>query len=140
MQLFGVIFSTFCGKKKIIWKHWKHCSVRTEKLHRKKVKKKNFIWEEFFFRKTSFFRAKNKTVIRRGPMQFSLYCSRCIMHRYLIVNVLISIRTWWYKHMWKALLALEISYKILQNWIWIRNWKKCIYIIQRLSDHVVCCL
>ena len=37
-------------------------------MHRKKVKKKKKIWEEFFFlEKPVFFRAKNKTVIRRGP-------------------------------------------------------------------------
>ena len=53
----------FCGqkKKKIFWKH---CSVRTEKLHRKKVKKNYFfLWEEIFFSENPvFFRAKNATV------------------------------------------------------------------------------
>ena len=45
-QLMRVVFSNFCGQKKI--KIWKHCSVRTEKLHKKKVKKKLFLWEIFF--------------------------------------------------------------------------------------------
>ena len=36
----------------------------------------------FFLEKPVFFRAKNKTVIRRGPMQSSLYCSRPQVHYY----------------------------------------------------------
>jgi len=39
---FGWFFQLFVGKKK-----WKHCSIRTVKLHRKKVKKIYF-WGKFF--------------------------------------------------------------------------------------------
>ena len=64
----GGYFNFLWSKKKFFF-FWKHCSVRTEKLHRKKVKKKFIFWgEEFFFlEKPVFFRAENKTVIRRGP-------------------------------------------------------------------------
>ena len=59
----GRLWATFEGgffnflwakkKKKIFWKH---CSVRTEKLHRKKVKKNIFfLGRIYFFRKTIFF-------------------------------------------------------------------------------------
>jgi hypothetical protein len=60
-QLLREIFSTFCGQKKNFF-FLKHCIVRTEKLHRKKVK--FFLGgEEFFFsEKPVFFRAKNSTV------------------------------------------------------------------------------
>ena len=56
-QLLREVFSIFCGpKKRIKTVFWKHCSVRTEKLHRKKVKKKYFLGGKiFFFRKTFFF-------------------------------------------------------------------------------------
>ena len=75
MQLFGVVFSTFCGQKKKK-KNWKHCSVRTEKLHWKKVKKKKSFWEDFFFQKNHFFRAKNATVTtwRSGTDFCWLFC------------------------------------------------------------------
>ena len=47
-NFWGRFFSTFCGKK--------HCSVRTEKLHRKKVKKIFiFFGKNFFFQKNQFF-------------------------------------------------------------------------------------
>ena len=62
-KMFGPIMSNFWGrffqlfvgkkKKKIFWKH---CSVRTEKLHRKKVKKIFiFFGKNFFFQKNQFF-------------------------------------------------------------------------------------
>ena len=55
-QLLREVFSTFCGQKKIKFFFWKHCSVCTKKLHRKKVKKNYFfLGRIFFFRKTSFF-------------------------------------------------------------------------------------
>ena len=56
-NFWGRFFQLFVGKKKKMI--WKHCNVRTEKLHRKKVKK------NFFCRKTIFFRAKNSTVGNR---------------------------------------------------------------------------
>ena len=40
----------------------KHCSVRTEKLHKEKVKKNLGVGKKNYFRKISFFRAKNATV------------------------------------------------------------------------------
>ena len=49
-------FFNFLWAKKNIYIFWKHCSVRTEKLHRKKVKKNYFfLGRIFFFRKTNFF-------------------------------------------------------------------------------------
>ena len=43
-QLFWVVFSIFHGQKKIFFEFFLHCSVRTEKLHKIKLKffKKNF--------------------------------------------------------------------------------------------------
>ena len=65
---FLACFFTFSGSKKFLKFFWKHHSVRTEKLHRKKVKKNFFGGGNFFFlEKPGFFRAKYKTVIRRGP-------------------------------------------------------------------------
>ena len=63
-NFWGRFFQLFVVKKKKK-KIWKHCSVRTEKLHRKKVKKKYFFfWEEFFFLEKPFFLGLK---IRRGP-------------------------------------------------------------------------
>ena len=53
-QLLREVFSTFCVQKRK--KIWKHCSVRTEKLHRKKVKIFFiFFGKNFFFQKNQFF-------------------------------------------------------------------------------------
>ena len=62
-QLFWVVFSIFHGQKIKFLISFLHCSVRTEKLHKIKLKffKKNFE-KKFYLRKTSFFRAKNVTV------------------------------------------------------------------------------
>jgi hypothetical protein len=38
MQLLGVVFSTFCGQKIILENFEKHPSVRSEKLHKIKLK------------------------------------------------------------------------------------------------------
>ena len=58
-NFWGRFFQLFVVKKKILKIFWKHCSVRTEKLHRKKVKKNIIFLEEFFFsEKPVFFRAK----------------------------------------------------------------------------------
>ena len=53
-QLFWVVFSIFHGQKKIFFEFILHCSVRTEKLHKIKLKffKKNF-GKKFYLRKTS---------------------------------------------------------------------------------------
>ena len=70
MQLFEVIFQLFVGKKKKNF-FWKHCSVRTEKLHRKKVKKIFLGGKNFFRVKNQFFLGLilfwNKSLIHRGP-------------------------------------------------------------------------
>ena len=42
MELFEVVFSTFCGQKKYLKKFQKYFSIRTEKLHNIKVYKKNY--------------------------------------------------------------------------------------------------
>ena len=44
----GWVFQLFVAKKKKK-KNWKHCSVRTEKLHWKKVKKNKFFLGKFLF-------------------------------------------------------------------------------------------
>ena len=59
-QLFGVVFSTFCGQKKK--RIWKHCSVRTEKFFGGEV---FFSGEKPFFLELILF--WNKSVIHRGP-------------------------------------------------------------------------
>ena len=64
-QLLGVVFFNFLWAKKKNYFVWKHCSVCTEKLDRKKVKKFFLGGEDFFFGKNQvFFRAKNATVSR----------------------------------------------------------------------------
>ena len=60
-SFWGPVFHFF-GVKKIKKNFWKHHSIRTEKLHWKKVKQNVFFWEEFFFQKNHFFMAKNATV------------------------------------------------------------------------------
>ena len=54
-QLLRPVFSLFRGQKKILKIFWKHHSVRTEKLHWKKVKKKNLGGDNFFFQKNHFY-------------------------------------------------------------------------------------
>ena len=55
-QLFEVVFSTFWGQKKIFFEFFLHCSVRTEKLHKIKLKFfKKIFGKKFYLRKTSFF-------------------------------------------------------------------------------------
>ena len=66
----GWFFQLFVVKNKN--KIWKHCSVRTEKLHRKKVNFFYFFWENFYFYFLVFFLYRlilfwNKSVIHRGP-------------------------------------------------------------------------
>ena len=62
-QLFWVVFSIFHGQKKIFFEFFLHCSVRTEKLHKIKLKFfKKIFGNKFYLRKTTFFRAKNATV------------------------------------------------------------------------------
>ena len=39
LQLFGEVFSTFCGQKIRLNFFKKYCSIRTEKLHNIKLKK-----------------------------------------------------------------------------------------------------
>ena len=76
-QLLRPVFSLFRGQKKFLKFFWKHHSVRTEKLHWKKVKKKFWGGEIFFFfRKNIFLRAKNATVstLRSGTDYCWLYC------------------------------------------------------------------
>ena len=53
-QLLRPIFSLFRGQKNILIFFWKHHSVRTEKLHRKKVKKIFLGGFSFFFQKNHF--------------------------------------------------------------------------------------
>ena len=54
-NFWGRFFQLFVGKKKKNF-FWKHCSVRTEKLHRKKVKFFIFFFgKNFFFQKNQFF-------------------------------------------------------------------------------------
>ena len=78
-QLFLVFFSIFHWQKKIIFDFFLHFSVRTEKLHKIKLKffKKNF-GKKIYLRKTSFFRAKNATVstLRSGTDYCWLYCGK----------------------------------------------------------------
>jgi hypothetical protein len=55
-QLFWVVFSIFHGQKIYFLIFFLHCSVRTEKLHKTKLKIfKNFMGKNFYLRKTSFF-------------------------------------------------------------------------------------
>jgi hypothetical protein len=51
-NFFGWFFQFFMGKKLKKYIFYLHCSVRTEKLH--KIKLKNF-WEIFLFQKNQFF-------------------------------------------------------------------------------------
>ena len=55
-QLFWVVFSIFHGQKKFFFEFFLHCSVRTEKLHKIKLKffKKNF-GKKIYLKKTIFF-------------------------------------------------------------------------------------
>ena len=75
----GRFFQVFVVKK-----NWKHCSVRTEKLHRKKVKIYIFFGKYFFRGKNQFFLGLilfwNKSIIHRGP--------------YSIVSVKVSAAEW----------------------------------------------
>ena len=72
---FEARFFTFPGSKKILKSFWKHHSVRTEKLHWKKVKK-NLGGGGIFFSEKPFFRAKNATVgtLRSETDYCWLYC------------------------------------------------------------------
>ena len=59
----------------------KYLRVRTEKLHRIKVKKKVIkIWKVFFGGKTQFFRAKNLSVNNEGRDQTSVLLSVMFSH------------------------------------------------------------
>ena len=55
-QLLRPVFPLFRGQKNILKYFWKHHSVRTEKLHRKKVKKKIFflaiLWQKCAWKNT----------------------------------------------------------------------------------------
>ena len=42
-QLLRMVFSTFCGQNKFLKTFWKHCRVRTKKLH--KIKLKHFFFK-----------------------------------------------------------------------------------------------
>ena len=71
MPVFQTAFFFTFSESKIFLFFWKHCSIRTETLHRKKV----FFFLDFFFyfRKTSFFRAKDATVlVHRGREQTTI--------------------------------------------------------------------
>ena len=62
-NFWGQFFSLFWVKKRFSFFFWKHCCVRTEKLHKIKLKFfKKIFGKKFYLRKTSFFRAKNATV------------------------------------------------------------------------------
>ena len=54
-QLLRPVSSLFWGQKKIFKFFWKYHIVRTEKLHWKKVKKKNFLGGRIFFSEKPFF-------------------------------------------------------------------------------------
>ena len=54
-QLLRPVFPLFRGQKNILNFFWKHHSVRTEKLQRKKVKKNIFFLGRFFFSEKPFF-------------------------------------------------------------------------------------
>jgi hypothetical protein len=55
-QFFWVVFSIFHGQKFNFFKFFLHCSVRTEKLHKIKLKFfKKIFGKKNYFRKTSFF-------------------------------------------------------------------------------------
>ena len=80
-QLLRPVFPLFRGQKNILNFFWKHHSVRTEKLHRKKVKKKHFFFGKiFFFQKNLFFLGLkfewnlSVNTERSGPDYCWLYC------------------------------------------------------------------
>jgi hypothetical protein len=76
-QLFWVVFSIFHRQKIKKNIFFLHCSVRTEKLHKIKLKIKKKILGKFFItEKPVFFRAKNATVstLRSGTDYCWLYC------------------------------------------------------------------
>ena len=55
-QLFWVFFSIFHGQKEICFEFFLHCCVRTEKVHKIKLKIfKKIFGKKFYLRKTSFF-------------------------------------------------------------------------------------
>ena len=75
-NFFGWFFQFLMGKKKK-FEFFLHFSVRTEKLHKIKLKFfKKIFGKKFYFRKTSFFRAKNAIVStgRSGTDYCWLYC------------------------------------------------------------------
>ena len=70
-----------------------HCSVRTEKLQKRKLKFFLKIFGKiFYFRKTSFFRAKNATVTtqRSGTDYCWLYCGEISANIYNIFELFIT--------------------------------------------------
>ena len=80
-QLLRPVFSLFWGQNFFIKFFWKNHSVRTEKLHRKKVKKKYFFWGRFFFFHKTLFVLGLKfewnlsvNTERSGPDYCWLYC------------------------------------------------------------------
>jgi len=82
-QLLRPVFSLFRDQKRNLIFFWKHHSVRTEKLHRKKVKKIFiFFGKIFFFQKNHFFLVLNfewnlsVNTVRSGTDYCWLYCGR----------------------------------------------------------------
>ena len=89
-QHFWVFFFNFSWAKK---KNWKHCSVRTEKLHWKKLK--IFFGKNFFFSEKPFFLGLCNYMEVRNRLLLAILCMQHIL-KYLILLWLILLTMYTY--------------------------------------------